>query len=52
MAEPTPMLRTSPFCADLRTKKAYFLSAPALTNPTLPPLPPPDEPVQSPSVRS
>jgi len=31
MAEPSPMLRVSPFCADLRTKKAYFLSAPALT---------------------
>ena len=31
MAEPSPLLRVSPFCADLCTKKAYFLSAPALS---------------------
>jgi len=32
MAEPFPKLRVSPFCADLRTKKSYFLSAPAMTD--------------------
>lgn len=31
MPEPSPSLRASPFCADLCTKKALFLSAPALT---------------------
>ncbi len=31
MASPSPKLRVSPFCADLCTKKAFFLSAPALT---------------------
>lgn len=31
MAEQSPTLRVSPFCADLCTKKAYFLTAPALT---------------------
>ena len=32
MPEPRPSLRTSPFCADLCTKKAFFLPGPALTS--------------------
>ncbi len=31
MAHPTHTLRLSPYCADLRTKKSYFLSAPAMS---------------------
>lgn len=31
MAETSPKLRVSPFCADLRTKLALFLTGPALT---------------------
>lgn len=27
----TPGLRVSPFCGDLRTKRTYFLEAPAMT---------------------
>ncbi len=31
MADNTQKLRVSPFCGHMRTKKAYFLDAPAMT---------------------